>query len=127
MPHTSTTGVRLADLAAHVGARLDGDGDVRVVRVATLDNAGPGTIGFLANPHYRAQLATTRAAAVIVAPADAAATTLPKLITDRPYAAFARVATLLHPPTPVHRAFIRRRRSIRRRTWTRPLRSALAP
>jgi UDP-3-O-[3-hydroxymyristoyl] glucosamine N-acyltransferase len=101
MPHTSTTGVRLADLAAHVGARLDGDGEIRVLRVATLDNAGPGTIGFLANPHYRAQLATTRAAAVIIAPADAAATTLPKLITDRPYAAFARVATLLHPPTPV--------------------------
>ena len=101
MTHTSIAGVRLADLAEHVGARLDGDGDIRVLRVATLDNAGPGAIGFLANPHYRAQLATTRAAAVILAPADAAATTLPKLITDRPYAAFARVATLLHPATPV--------------------------
>ena len=100
MPHPTTTGVRLADLAMQVGARLEGDGDVRVLRVATLDNAGPGTIAFLANPHYRAQLATTRAAAVIVAPADAAATTLPRLITDRPYAAFARVAALLHPPPP---------------------------
>jgi UDP-3-O-[3-hydroxymyristoyl] glucosamine N-acyltransferase len=101
LPHSSTPGVRLADLAAQIGARLDGDGEVRVLRVATLDNAGPGTIAFLANPHYRAQLATTRAAAVIVAPADAGATTLPKLIADRPYAAFARVAALLHPPSPV--------------------------
>jgi UDP-3-O-[3-hydroxymyristoyl] glucosamine N-acyltransferase len=101
MPDPSTSGVRLADLAAHLGARLDGNGEIRVLRVATLDNAGPGTITFLANPHYRAQLATTRADAVIVAPADADATTLPKLITDRPYAAFARVAALLHPPAPV--------------------------
>ena len=41
---------------------------VVILRMATLENAGPGAIAFLANPKYRAQLAATRAAAVIVAP-----------------------------------------------------------
>jgi UDP-3-O-[3-hydroxymyristoyl] glucosamine N-acyltransferase len=94
------SGITLAELAAHVGARLEGDGGVRIERVATLERAGPGTISFLANPRYRAQLATTRAAAVIVAPADAGATHLPKLISDNPYATFAKVAAMLHPDAP---------------------------
>ena len=90
--------MRLAELAQQVGARLDGDGETVVLRVATLEHAGPQTISFLANARYRAQLATTRAAAVIVAPDDAGATSLPKLIDGNPYATFARVATILHPP-----------------------------
>jgi len=97
MPDPSNTGVRLADLAQRVGARLAGDGDVLVVRVATLEHAGPGSISFLANPRYRAKLATTGAAAVIVSPEDAAATPLPKLIDGNPYATFAKVAAILHP------------------------------
>src|SRR5205814_272185 len=36
-------------------------------------------------------------AAVVVAPEDASATALPKLIDANPYATFARVATILHP------------------------------
>src|SRR5205085_1758952 len=97
MPDSSTRGLRLAELAQRVDARLDGDGDVVVVRVATLEHAGPESISFLANPRYRAKLAETRAAAVVVAPEDASATALPKLIDANPYATFARVATILHP------------------------------
>jgi UDP-3-O-[3-hydroxymyristoyl] glucosamine N-acyltransferase len=90
----------LSELASRVGAALDGDGAVRIARVATLEAAGPETIAFLANPKYRAQLATTGAAAVIVAPAMAGDTPLPKLVTPNPYATYARVATLLHPLAP---------------------------
>ncbi|HEY2818800.1 MAG TPA: UDP-3-O-(3-hydroxymyristoyl)glucosamine N-acyltransferase [Casimicrobiaceae bacterium] len=100
MPDASNTGVRLAELAQRVGARLAGDGDLLIVRVATLEHAGPQSISFLANPRYRAKLATTRAAAVIVSPEDAAATPLPKLIDGNPYATFAKVAAILHPPAP---------------------------
>ena len=56
----------LSELAARTGATLAGDGAVDVLRVATLESGGPGTIAFLANPKYRSQLGTTRAAAVIV-------------------------------------------------------------
>ena len=91
----------LEDLARSVGAALDGDGSVRIARVATLERAGPHDIAFLTNPRYRAQLAATRASAVIVGPQSAAATLLPKLVSANPYATYARVAAILHPPAPV--------------------------
>ena len=61
--------ITLSELATRVGATLDGDGGVVVARVGTLENAGPDAIAFLSGPRYRAQLAGTRAGAVIVAPA----------------------------------------------------------
>jgi UDP-3-O-[3-hydroxymyristoyl] glucosamine N-acyltransferase len=88
---------RLADLADAVGAELVGDGEVPIRGVATLENAGPDQIGFLANPRYRPQLATTRAGAVIVGPEDSAGATQPRLVIANPYACYARVALLLHP------------------------------
>jgi UDP-3-O-[3-hydroxymyristoyl] glucosamine N-acyltransferase len=87
----------LSELAQLVGAAVEGDGSVRISRVATLESAGPGSIAFLARAKYRKQLATTGAAAVIVAPAMAAETPLPKLVSPNPYAIFAKVATILHP------------------------------
>jgi UDP-3-O-[3-hydroxymyristoyl] glucosamine N-acyltransferase len=98
-----TVGIPLRQLAERCGAELSGDGDVLIDRVATLDEAGKGAIAFLANPKYKSRLASTRASAVIVAPGDALATVLPKLVAANPYAAYARVATILHPahaPTP---------------------------
>jgi UDP-3-O-[3-hydroxymyristoyl] glucosamine N-acyltransferase len=91
------SGIALSDIAARVGATVEGDGSRRVSRVGTLESAGPEAIAFLANPKYRPQLATTRAGAVIVAPADASATHLPRLVGVNPYAIYARVASLLHP------------------------------
>ena len=96
-PAVASTEVRLADLAARVGATLDGDGDVRVSHVATFESAGPGAIVFLASPKYRAQLAATRASAAIVAPGEARITALPKLLHPNPYVCYARVAAVLHP------------------------------
>jgi len=90
-------GLSLRDLASLCGAELSGDGGVMIDRVATLDGAGPGAIAFLSNPRYRAQLARTHASAVIVSMRDAAATPLPKLVAQNPYATYARVAAIFHP------------------------------
>jgi UDP-3-O-[3-hydroxymyristoyl] glucosamine N-acyltransferase len=90
-------GYTLAELAARTGASLEGPGEVRIRGVGTLANAGGDAIAFLANPKYRSQLAATRAGAVIVAPGDAAFTSLPKLVSSQPYATYARVASLLYP------------------------------
>lgn len=102
-PETSLT---LAALAERSGAELEGDGSVRISRVGTLEHAEAGEIAFLANPKYAAQLGATRASAVIVSPADAARTALPKLVSRHPYLTYARVARLLHPeaaaPAGVH-------------------------
>ena len=87
----------LSELARQVGASVEGDGSIRISHVATLESAGPGSIAFLARAKYRKQLATTGAAAVILAPAMASETPLPKLVSTNPYATFAKVATILHP------------------------------
>ncbi|MGE5492960.1 MAG: UDP-3-O-(3-hydroxymyristoyl)glucosamine N-acyltransferase, partial [Actinomycetota bacterium] len=49
------------------------------------------------NLKYKRQLADTQAAAVIVSPAFADATSLPRIVTANPYVYYARVATLLNP------------------------------
>jgi len=88
---------RLADIAAQLGGRVLGDSEVCITQVATLENAQARHISFLANSKYRAQLANTRAGAVILGESDAGATDLPRIVSDNPYAYFARVSALLNP------------------------------
>ena len=90
--------VSLGDLAERFGCELRGDPETRVSRVATLGNAGSGSIAFLANPAYRKFLAATKASAVILASNDAGQCPTPALLTDNPYLIYARVARLLNPP-----------------------------
>jgi UDP-3-O-[3-hydroxymyristoyl] glucosamine N-acyltransferase len=91
----------LGDLAAHFGCKLEGAGDTLVSRVATLSAAGGDAVAFLANPQYRGQLATTRAAAVVLESRFAAECPVAALISANPYATYARIAALLFPPRPV--------------------------
>jgi len=90
----------LAEIAAHLGGDVLGDGQTLISGVATLATAGAGDIAFLANRKYRAQLQTTQAAAVILAPEMADGFAGPRLVLRNPYAAYARVATLLSPALP---------------------------
>jgi len=92
------TGITLRELAERCGAELAGNGELMIYRVATLEDADAKSISFLSNTRYRAQLASTRAGAVIVAQRDADATPLPKLVTSNPYAVYARIAAIFHPP-----------------------------
>jgi len=87
----------LGDIAARFGLDLRGDPATAIAGVATLANAGPDRIGFLANPRYRAQLAATHAGAVVLRAADADACTVAALIANDPYVAFARIAALFEP------------------------------
>ncbi|MEY4593581.1 MAG: hypothetical protein RIR18_2476 [Pseudomonadota bacterium] len=91
----------LAEIAAHVGGDVLGDGSIFIDQVAPLSSAVAGQISFLTNPKYRKQLATTAASAVILSPKMAAELTdLPfaSLVSENPYACYAKVATLLNPP-----------------------------
>src|SRR5215471_16318651 len=87
----------LRELAAEFSCRLHGDPDRIITRVGTLAAAGPDAITFLANPLYRAQLAETRAGAVILADKDRAACPTASLVHERPYVTYARIAAFLHP------------------------------
>jgi len=90
----------LGELAVRFGCELRGDPDTRIERVATLAGADALALAFLANPRYRAQLATTRAGAVVLSAAAAADCPRPALVSANPYVTYARIAQLLYPPPP---------------------------
>jgi UDP-3-O-[3-hydroxymyristoyl] glucosamine N-acyltransferase len=88
--------VTLADLAERLGCRLDGDGTIDVVRVAGIEDAGPGDLTFVANAKYLSKLAATRASAAIVDERVAGAPCA-LLRTRQPYVVMAQAVGLLTP------------------------------
>lgn len=88
---------RLGDIAEIIGAELAGDPDSRITGAGTLRNAGPGQLSFLANRRYAAYLKTTRATAVVLAPADAADCPVARLIARDPYLAYVKAVRYLNP------------------------------
>lgn len=89
--------VRLDEIVARFGGELRGSGAIQVARILPLDLAEGGDLAFLANPKYRSQLATSRAAAVIMAE-EQADWPAAAIITPQPYLYFARVSQWLNPP-----------------------------
>ena len=90
--------VTLEELARKIGAKLRGDGGQVIHGCAALDEADDTHVGFLSNRKYVAQLDTTKAGAVILAPRDVdrAPPTLRLLVCDDPYFAFREAMVLLH-------------------------------
>ena len=90
--------VRLADLVAAlegvVAGELCGDGDLPIARLAPLESADASSLSFLANPRYAAQLGSTAAACVIVAPdlRELACARGAAIVTPDPYLYFARLS-----------------------------------
>ena len=87
----------LKDIVAKLGGEAIGDQGAVFTGVATLDSAGPAEIAFLANPKYRAKLAATKAGAVILGPGDRDAAAIARIVSDNPYAYYARTVALFHP------------------------------
>ena len=89
--------LKLGEIASRLGGHLVGGAEALIEQVGSLEHAGARQIAFYSGPRYRAQLAATRAGAVIVPPAAAQQTRLPRIVSDNPYAYFARVSRLLNP------------------------------
>ncbi|GAA3991639.1 UDP-3-O-(3-hydroxymyristoyl)glucosamine N-acyltransferase [Comamonas faecalis] len=110
-------GLLLTDIVDALGGSLEGAAPgLRIEGIAPLDSAGPAELSFLNNQRYQAQLAQSRAACVIVAPA-LRAQALERgaaIVTDEPYLYFARLTQLwaraqgqaaqpgIHPSAVVH-------------------------
>ncbi len=90
----------LQQIADRLGGEVLGDDGVVVSRMASLASAKTGDLSFLASAKYRSLLAKTGAAAVVVGQAERDLTPLPRIVTDNPYAYFARVSALLNPLEP---------------------------
>ncbi len=108
----------LGEIQSALGGDLIGDATRRVARIAPLPSAGLDAITFLAQSRLKTQLESTQAGCVIVTPAmrDAAAARTAVIVTDDPYAYYARLsqwwaarsrtpsAAGVHPSAVVHPA-----------------------
>ncbi len=97
MTRRDTPTFTLADIAKHLGASLIGDPDRRVSGLATLKEAGPDQVAFLANRAYLKDLAGTRAAAVLLHPQHGEACPAARLELDNPYLGYAALSRLFDP------------------------------
>lgn len=89
--------MRLGDIAKKLDCTLEGPADIEITAVNGIEEAGPSELTFLSNPKYRRKLQTTRAAAIILSPADPDPGR-PALRSANSYLDFARALELFHPP-----------------------------
>lgn len=88
--------MKLSVLASTLGLAYTGP-DTEIRGVATLEDAGPNELSFLANPKYSGLLQTTQAGAIVVAPRFAEQVTA-ALVSESPYLDFARAVQLFAKP-----------------------------
>jgi UDP-3-O-[3-hydroxymyristoyl] glucosamine N-acyltransferase len=83
----------VADIVAALGGQCLGDASTAIEAIAPLEAASAASIAFLAHPRYRAKLASSTAACVIVSPElqDDVAQRLSAIVTPDPYHYFARL------------------------------------
>ncbi|MET0497964.1 MAG: UDP-3-O-(3-hydroxymyristoyl)glucosamine N-acyltransferase [Steroidobacteraceae bacterium] len=111
VPGQTSVGMTLGELAIRFGCSLQGDPDVRVSHVGTLEAADNTAVAFIANPSYRKFLATTGAGVVVLDPSLAGECPTAALLTKNPHAVYARIAALLHP-VPVQAGGVHRTASV---------------
>lgn len=90
--------ISLGELATRFGCELIGDPDVVVNGVASLASADSDSLSFLSGATFKTQLSSTKAAAVILRAADADESPVAVLVSEDPYACYARMAAVVCPP-----------------------------
>ncbi|HAJ73011.1 MAG TPA: UDP-3-O-(3-hydroxymyristoyl)glucosamine N-acyltransferase, partial [Methylophilaceae bacterium] len=91
----------LAEIVNKLGGVASGDLNTPIYRVGSLAYALPGAISFFVDTKYTTTLNATQASAVILKPEHAHFTNLSKIVTENPYAYFAKVSGLLNPKSNV--------------------------
>ncbi|POA58668.1 MULTISPECIES: UDP-3-O-(3-hydroxymyristoyl)glucosamine N-acyltransferase [Pseudomonas] len=89
--------MKLGQLAEFLGATLRGDAEKEITGLATLQEAGPTQLSFLANPQYRKYLVDSQAGAVLLKAAEAEAYAGDALVVADPYLSYARVSHFFDP------------------------------
>ena len=90
--------VSLGELADRFDCKLVGDSETVVDNVAGLAHAGPRSLSFLSSSSFKRHLETTKAGVVILRAEHADDCPVACLISDNPYATYARIAAVIHPP-----------------------------
>ena len=91
--------MKLSELAALTGARVEGDSSsVEIDGAAGLDEATSGRVSFLANPRYTPRVKTTEASAIYVGEeVEVGRDDIAVLRANDPYLAYTRALRLFHP------------------------------
>jgi UDP-3-O-[3-hydroxymyristoyl] glucosamine N-acyltransferase len=89
--------MKLSEIALKINCRMVGNGDVEIVRVAGIEDAGPGDLTFVSNRKYVRHIKNTQASAIILGE-DIPPVQIPSLRTEDPYLAFARALELFYVP-----------------------------
>ena len=87
----------IQQIANQLGGQISGNAQTQIFWVGSLALGQSGAIAFFNDYKYKTQLENTVASAVIIRAEHAALTKLPKIISDNPYAYFAKVSQLLNP------------------------------
>jgi UDP-3-O-[3-hydroxymyristoyl] glucosamine N-acyltransferase len=89
--------MKLAEVAERLSCKLEGDGNIEIEGVATLEEAGQQHISFLTNVKYHNEVKATRASAIIVG-FDFPAFDKALLRHNNPYVTFAKALRLFYTP-----------------------------
>lgn len=81
-------------IAGFLSAELQGDKNVVVNSLASLDSATSEQLSFISNKRYRKQLASTTAGAVLLSPEDFHCFSGNAVVCDDPYLAYAQISQL---------------------------------
>jgi UDP-3-O-[3-hydroxymyristoyl] glucosamine N-acyltransferase len=88
--------LRLGELAERIGCHLEGDPEVLISGVNTIDAAGPGELSFVHNEKYIGAIATSQAAAIVVF-SDLETEFRPLLRSNDPYVTFGEAMRIFLP------------------------------
>ena len=85
------------ELANRLHCRLEGRTDMMIVGIATIEEAGPDELTFLANPRYRQHIASSKAGAIIITGNEDTPPDMIRIISEHPYKAFQQALGILYP------------------------------
>lgn len=89
--------MKLKELASLLNCPYEGDGEVEIKRVASLEEAKEGDLTFLSHPRYKPWLEKTKAEAIILRP-DVQAPGKNIIRSSNPQLTFIQAIDLLYPP-----------------------------
>src|SRR5262249_45981513 len=82
----------LKELTRDLEVTIQGDADLMIEGVCTIQSAQPKHVTFLVNSLYKKYLSKTQAEAVILSPQDAADSPVTAIISKNPYYIYAKIA-----------------------------------
>lgn len=93
----------VAELSELLSCKFDGDGDLVLNGVATMEEAQEDNLTFLANPKYRCYLENCRAGAILISDKEIVPPGIVRIISNNPYQSFRRAIEILYPKPEIER------------------------